>query len=713
MFSENWHQVANERIWLRPSVQVRKQMYRGEAWYVVHDPFSNRFVRLRPEAYAFLARMDEERTVGEVWEWCLERDASKAPTQGEAIQLLAQLYQTNLIRSDVSPDSKRLFERQRKVKQRELVGMFSSVLFIRIPLWDPERFLRATQRFVVPVFFNKLMALVWLVVVGYGLKMVADHWEEAVARTEGVLDPANVPMLFVSFFVIKFIHELGHAYAVKKYGGEVHTMGIMLLVFSPVPYVDATAAWAFRERARRVFVGAGGMIVEFFLAAIAAVVWANTGDGTVHAVAYNVMFAASVTTLLFNINPLLRFDGYYILSDLTDTPNLQQRSVKRIYYLIEKYLFKVEKTTDPARSAGEGVWLVVFGVASWLYRMFIFSVIILFVADKYFGLGMIAAVVGFLGLFVLPVIKYVKYLGASPRLMKARKRAVWVTVGAVAVLVILLGVVPFPNHFRAPGVVLAAKRSEVVAETNGYAVRLGAKSAVAVEAGEMLVTVENRDLETELTVAESQVRRVEALGGLALASSSASIVPVEKMRDSVDKDLAELERQKASQKVLAPMAGVWAAPRIEALEGMWVDRGVPFGEVIDTSAYEFHVVVSQRDASRFFAAEVDGVEVRFPGEAGDEVGVVQLRVVPGQQSVLPYKALGWGGGGPVETAADDTTGAKAAEAFFLVVLELAGAEDAAVLHHRTGVARFDLRWQPLMVQWVRSFRQLLQERFGV
>ena len=148
--------------------------------------------------------------------------------------------------------------------------------------------------------------------------------------------------------VIKFIHEMGHAFSTRRFGGEVHEVGIMLLVFSPVPYVDVTSAWAQRSRARRMWVGAAGMYVELFIAAIMTVVWAQTGAGLVNSLAYNVMFVASVSTLIFNLNPLLRFDGYYILSDLMDAPNLHMRSRAQLTNWSEKWLFGVESPPQPA-----------------------------------------------------------------------------------------------------------------------------------------------------------------------------------------------------------------------------------------------------------------------------------------------------------------------------------------------------------------------------
>lgn len=222
MFSESWHRVASQRIALRPTLRIRRQFFRGERWYVLQDPFSNRFYRFRPKAYNFLARLSAHKTVDEVWRECMDLAPGGAPGQQETVQLLAELYQANLIQSDISPDSAKLFERQRKQKQKELGAKFTSALFIRIPLWDPQHFLQRAYPFVKYIM-NHWMAWLWLLVVGGAVKIVFENFGAATDRTQEILAPGNIPLLLVTFFIIKIFHEMGHAFACTKFGGEVHT----------------------------------------------------------------------------------------------------------------------------------------------------------------------------------------------------------------------------------------------------------------------------------------------------------------------------------------------------------------------------------------------------------------------------------------------------------------------------------------------------------
>ncbi|MDP7288748.1 MAG: PqqD family peptide modification chaperone, partial [Phycisphaerae bacterium] len=342
-FSESWYRVASLRPRLRSSVQVFRQHFRGQMWHVLQDPGSNQFFRLNDTGYHFVGLLDGRRTVAEVWNICNEQLGDASPTQGEAIALLGQLYTSNLLQADVPPDAMGLFRRYKQRVGREVRGYLTNLLFIRIPLIDPDRFL---ERWVgiFGALFSAVGFILWLAIMCTGVYFLLGRTDELGNQAMGILMTANLPLLAISFWIVKIVHEFGHGFACKKFGlqaggGEVHTMGIMFLIFMPLPYVDASSAWAFRSKWHRVTVGAAGMFCELAIAAIAAIVWASVGPGMVKAVAYNCMFIASVTTLMFNANPLLRYDGYYILSDMLEIPNFAQRSKSYLYYLVKRYIW--------------------------------------------------------------------------------------------------------------------------------------------------------------------------------------------------------------------------------------------------------------------------------------------------------------------------------------------------------------------------------------
>jgi putative peptide zinc metalloprotease protein len=712
-FSESWYRVANQKICLRPVVKVRRQNFRGERWIVLENPFSNQYFRLRPAAYEFVSRLRPDRTVEQVWQQCLERFPDAAPSQEAVIQLLSQLYFSNLLQYDLAADSAQLFERYKKRKQREISFRFLNIMFMRFPLLDPDRFLVRTMP-LVRKLISPFGALLWVLVVGFGLKIVIENFPDLRVQGEGILATNNLFLLYIGTVVIKALHEFGHAYFCRRFGGEVHVMGVMLMIFTPMPFVDATSSWSFRERWKRVLVGSAGMIVELFFAAIAAFVWAKTAPGIVHSLAYNIMFVASVSTVIFNINPLLRFDGYYILSDLLEIPNLNQRATMQLRHLCERYLFGVKNSETPAGTRREAGWLTVFGITSGIYRVIVFSGVLLVVADRFLIIGIVMAAVCLISWAVVPVVRFAKYLSSNPRLERVRPRAIAVTAGLAIFLIILLGVVPFPHSFRAPGVVVASQRTEMANETAGEFDKLLSKPGSFVKQGQPLVQLKNPELELEITDTRGHLAEVNARLLQAMNNESADIAPMTSLRDSVAGELKKLTTDSENLTVRARHDGVWVAPGIEEFSGRWLTRGSNLGLLANPASFEFAATVMEEDVNALFAKKISGANVRLYGDAGKNLPVAQWRVIPGGQQILPSAALGWSAGGEVPVAMDENSqGNKSAEPFFEVLGKLDSADGVALLDGRSGKISFKLGAEPLLPRWTRSLWQLLQKRYQI
>jgi putative peptide zinc metalloprotease protein len=711
-YSESWFRIAQQRVGLRPHIRVLRQFFRGERWYVLQDPFNNQFFRVRPAAYDFLARLRPDRTVDAVWHECFEADPENAPGQEEVIRLLAQLYGANLLHSTLAPDSARLFERYTKRKQKERKAFFRSIMFARIPLIDPDHFLKRAMP-VAKAVFSWAGLLVWLLVVGAALKVVIDNFPALKSQTEGVLAPDNLFWLYTGLVIIKTVHEFGHAFACRRFGGEVHTMGIMFLLFTPIPYMDATASWSFRSRWQRALVGAAGMIVEIFVAAIAAFVWVNTSPGTIHSLAYNMMFVASVSTLLFNANPLLRFDGYYILSDLLDIPNLHQRSTGLLKHGVEYYCFGYKKSVNPARTRKEAFWLAVFAVASWIYKVIIFTTILFFLADRFLILGMIMAVICAVAWVCVPIYKLIVYLASSPKLQRTRLRAVSIVVGFILFLLLVLDIIPFPNRFRSPGVLQAEKYSIVVSEVSGHVAEVLTPDGTFVEKGQPLFRLVNKELELHIRNAKAQLEETEAMQRRALREATADLQPLESRAEATRQLLARLAEFEAALVVRAAHDGLWVSPGIDDMIGAWHERGAPSGQLINDSTFYFSAIVSQNDASRLFSDEIREAEVKLFGEVKTTLMVSQQMVIPAEKRNLPSPAVGWAGGGEVAVDPMDEQGTRTTEPFFEVRATIVPDEAVVLLHGKGGRIRFDLPPEPLLKQWIRRLRQLLQTRYGL
>ncbi len=709
-FSESWYRIANQQICLRTGVNVSRQNYRGERWMVLEDPFSNQFFRMRPEAYDFIARLRPDRTVDEAWRECLDRHPDTAPGQQAVIQLLAQLYHANLLQYNIAADSAQLFDRFQKRRQRETRAKLLSIMFMRIPLLDPDRFLVRTLPFVGR-FIGWFGAALWLGVVGMALKIAVDNFTELQEQSQSILSPDNLFLLYLGMVIGKTLHEFGHAYFCRKYGGEVHRMGVMLLVFTPIPFVDATSSWGFRNRWQRILVSSAGMIVEVFVAAIATFVWARTGPGTLHNLAYNMMFVASVSTLLFNINPLLRFDGYYILSDLLEIPNLHQRTARHLKHLIEHFAFGVKRSESPARSRREAFWLTVFGILSNIYKVVVFTGILLFVADRWLLAGLIMAALCVVSWVIAPVVKLVNYLASSPKLERCRPRAILVCLAFFSLVILFLQFVPFRSHFRAPGALEARRYAAVVNNAPGRLVEILAKPGGAITEGQALFRLENRELKLAEEEAGARLREIDARIRLSRRRDIASVKPLLSSRESAEKELERIRAELDALTVKARQDGIWVAPGVRAYVGRWLVRGTSIGLLIDPESFEFAATVSQTDVNKLFDGPFKGAEVRLTGQANLTLTVTEARVIPADQHVLPTPALGWAGGGEMQTDVRDPEGSRTVEPFFIVMGKAPASEGMAMLHGRTGKIRFYTGHEPLLPRFYRRFRQMIQKRY--
>jgi putative peptide zinc metalloprotease protein len=711
IFSESWHRVAALKVHLRSSVQVRRQYFRGEKWFVLHDPFANSFTRFRPAVWEFLARLRPDRTVQEAWDECLESAPEQPPTQPEVIRLLSQLYQANLLQSDLPPDSAKLLERKERREARMLAATLKNILFLKIPLWDPDPFLRR----IVPSLkwlVSSAMGIVWLLVVLSGLVVVAQNWSQMKADAADVFAPDQLIALYGAFLITKAVHEFGHAFVCRALGGEVHRLGVMLFLFSPMPYVDATASWAFRSRRQRILVGAAGMIFELFIAALAAYVWASTGPGALHRFAANVMFVASVSTVLFNINPLIRFDGYYILSDLLDVPNLAQRATTELKHIFERYICGSSASKSIAATASARWGFASYGLASGLYRIFISYGIVLIIASYFFGIGLVLALVFAVAAFIVPVFKFSAYVARGASLSRVRGRACAVTFGALASVIAFLALAPMPNRFTAPGVVEAENYRQIFTPTDGFIAEEKIAEHNHVAKGADLVGLANPELDMEIAALESQLQEIKELQRTALSESIASAEPLRQRLVSVEQKLGILNEQRGLLRVTSPMEGEWVAPHQGQRSGRWLQRGEPLGEIVTPGAFRFSAVVAQDEAAALFGGQMAGAEVRIKGQGGISVPVKITRIVPAQQDELPSAALGWQSGGDVAVTNGDDSGRRTAEPFFKVIATF-GESHALLFHRRTGVIRFELPDEPLLQQWWRKGRQLLQKRYRV
>jgi putative peptide zinc metalloprotease protein len=601
-FHESWYRVADLRARLRSSTQISRQHYRGERWYVVRDPAGNQYHRLSSAAYRFVGLLDGSRTVSEAWDTAGGVLADDAPTQPEVVQILSQLHAANLLEADITADAGVLLRRHKQMMKRRVQGRLMNVLFPRIPLWDLDKFLVRWLP-VMRLFLSKFGAVLWLAVVISAVAALVPEWDRLKTAASFSIEPQNWPWLWATFCIIKLIHELGHAFSCRRFGGEVHELGIMFLVFVPAPYVDASSAWSLPSKWQRMFVGMGGMIFELFVAGICAFIWKYTDPTSlVSKLAYNTMFIASVTTILFNANPLLRYDGYYILSDLLEIPNLRQKSMEYSMGLLKRHVFRI-KSPIPLPPPGQRVWLFLYAVSSGIYRVFVGIMIILVVTNQVPVLGVLMAIGGVVTWLVVPIFKILNYLLLQPELHRKRGRAIIFSAAVAAALVVLIGLIKFHVHFEVTGIVEPLQKVTLRSRTPGFVDTIAVNDGQQVRAGQVLITCYDKSLDTDILKINSDIKGLQSQIQQGMFLDDKERRQKEITLTERQKELARDVRQRDDLTIKAPFDGLVVAPMIKQLKGRYLHQGEEVATVIQYDSLLIRGTVDQADAGLLFSRE--------------------------------------------------------------------------------------------------------------
>jgi putative peptide zinc metalloprotease protein len=711
IFSQSWHSVAELKPRLMPQARITRHVYRQQVWYVVQDQSGGRYHRLSPGAYGIVVHMDGTQSVQALWERANQNANGDMFTQNEVVDLLVQLHAADLLQADVTPDAANLFERFKKKRRDTFKQWLFNPMSLKLPLLDPEAWLVRAMPSVAWCFGPRGLAL-WLLLVLPALVLAGQHWEELTHNlSDRVLSTSNLLVMAIVYPIVKLLHELGHAFATKKWGGAVHEMGLMFLVFAPVPYVDASSSSSFPSKYKRAIVAAAGMLVELALAALALYVWVIAEPGVVRALAYNVMLIAGVSTLIVNGNPLLRYDAYFILTDLIEMPNLAQRGPKYLTYLWDRYVFGVRDLDMPTETAAERRWLLCYTPLAWAYRVFVTITITLFIGGEFFIFGTVLALWGAFTLICMPLWKAYKHVTRSPTLQRRRSQAVRIA-SAMALAVLLIAFAcPMPLHTRADGVIWLPDSAILHAGGNGFFQRWLVQPGTRVKRGTALFVLEDSLLLTELEVNRSKVAEAEAKYRAAQFSdpvkAAISLAQLEQERQV----LRRIEQRAATMVGYAETEGTLIAARPQDMPGQYFKKGQLIGYVLETNQLIARVVVPQDDID-LVRTRLASADLRLAERIGTTLKATKARELTGGVEELPGAALGIAGGGAIPTAPNDPNGVKTIGRVFLVDLRLAPDSLPSAFGERVHV-RFNHGFEPPAIQGLRRLRQLFLSRFGV
>lgn len=656
-------QLAEVRVGLREDLDVSRHLFRGQPSYIIRDPVSFQCQRLEPGDYHILTSIDPANTLGETFEELVTQGRVRRESQEHFYQFVMDLHRLGFLRLPVS-DHKILYRRFQLKEQARRRKAWTAFLYFQVPVFNPDAFLNRTIRYVRPMFSWAAFVL-WTLLIGVAIYVAWRNRQDLAEPLEGMLAARNLAIMWITLVVLKVFHEFGHAFACKHFGGHVPEMGLSLILLTPCAYVDATASWGFPRRRDRLIVALAGMYFETIIAALAVFAWALTEPSVVRSAAYNVMILAGAVTVLFNINPLMRFDGYYILSDLVEIPNLRARSTQYIVACFKKWFLGIEADHRVDGWRHRGI-LFGFGVAGFLYRVSLLLAIVAVLAMKFFLVGVSLAVFYVGQSLATAVIQVVRYLWRSEETAHVRFRAVALGVLLVAGLPAGLALIPLPSRVRAAGVIGQERESVLRAQVDAFVEKLSARNDQAVASGERVMRLRNEDVDLAVVESEAELRQAEILGdSLRLLEPHRAEQEVQRAKAlQVQVDRAR-ERQ-ALLEITAPHDGVV----VQTLRPQDIGRLVPRGEPLITIAegpWLVRAVLSEEEYSA--VGPRVGATVAIRTEARPEITLEGriIKLAPMGHYAVPSLALTQLGGGDI--AVDATTG-RTPRPFFELTIQL-------------------------------------------
>lgn len=692
---------------INPAISVHRQNHRSEQWYVLKRKGSNRLFRISKENWHILGLCNGQRNLENLFGIVSQTHPELSETA--LLSIIDQLFKGGLIQLD---DAGRLVAPSNAHPDSTLLEKLKNPFFIRIPLWDPDRFLSKYQRHVSP-FFTLPMMIIWIITLLVAVFNAAAHWD---AITHNVIDrvftPQSLILIWCIYPVTKLIHELGHAFAVKVNGGEVHDIGIVLMYGIPLPYVEASDALTFQNKRARLLVDGIGIMVELFLASCALYVWLNVSSGLISQLAYNTMIICSISTIFFNGNPLMRFDGYYFLSDVLDIPNLATRSTLFWRYLFKRYVLSLPLSFSS--SSNEKRWLIAYAPLALLYRYIVLTAITIAAAQLYLPLGIAIGIWFFSTQVVKPALNLVLYL-LSEELSHKRTRAIQVAVISVATIVLIVGVIPFPVKRTLPAVVWFPESSEVRAGAEGVVKSMIAEEGKQVSKGDILFKLEDPYLTLKRDLVQYRLEEIEIKLNAAMATDPVEAQLLREEFTFTQSELQTLQQELSQLEVVSAASGQFYLPPETEASGSFVEKGTTLAYILDRDTIVLRGLISQDDVD-VIRSRSQSINVKLANWPNRTYTATITRFLPTASSELPSAVLGTAYGGEASVDPTDPKGNLALEEWFQFEVTVSASElssDAMLWVGSRAWVQFNTDKETLITQFYLRISQLLMEKLHI
>ncbi len=639
---ELFERLAELEAVRRSDLEVTRQASRTGAWYIVHDPITFRHHRLSPADYQMFAVLRPGRTLDECFRRLVREGVLRENESDRFYSWIVQLSRLGLITLPIDT-GRVLYRRAQEKKAAGRRARLAGILFHRMPLWSPDAFLKRTLRYVSPLFSRTAVAL-WCVAMAVSVMFVWQHRAELADPFAGTSVAQSAILMAVLLTVLKGVHELGHGYACRYYGGRVPEMGLFFIVFTPCAYVDASAAWMFASRRHRIAVSMAGMYFESIAAMGALVLWSVSDPGIVRAAAHQALLLATVVTIGFNINPLMKFDGYYALADLLKMPELRNDAISEWKRVVKQILYGV-RLPSCAATRRQTILLAAFGCAVSLYKLTVIAGISILVA----GLPVIGFPLGviFFTSFCWQLLgRFVGYTLTSEELAYRRLRGLFVGAAGLGIGIGVLFYMPAPGMTAAYGIVGHEFRQSLFAEGDGFLSEVTAARGTAVAAGQPLCRLSSDRIDAQVQQLQADAAAAELAARTAIGSTPVDYAAAVEESIQVRSLYEQTRRIQESLLVAAPVSGHVTPADVLRMPGTFVRQGELLA-VVGHGRRVIDAVISEEEAIAGLPRPGEQVQVRLEGGDGRVLRGILVDISPDARTSVPNPALTSLADGPV------------------------------------------------------------------
>ena len=632
---------------LRPNLQFNRGTPTPDGvptWTIV-DPVRTRYFQIEWPVYQMIQRWSAG-TIEQLHS-VMMKETTCQTSMADVEDLVKFLYTNNLTEQSASGKHTDYQSQAQAGEYNWLMWLVHHYLFIKIPLVHPHNFLKSTLPFVEP-FYTRIAGSTFGILGLFGLILVGRQWDTFVSTFLYFFNWRGAILYSLSLGAVKIVHELGHAYTATRFGCRVPTMGVAFMVMMPVMYSDVSDSYRLTSKRKRLLIAAGGVIAELGLAALALFAWGFLPEGTLRSIAFIVATTSLAMSLVVNLNPLMRFDGYYVLADGLGLPNLQDRAFAFGQWRLRNLLFGRHGAAPEIVSARVQHTMVVYAWAIWLYRLILFTGIAVMVYHYFFkAMGIALFLVEIVWFIAMPIYRELAAWWSNRKLYAASSRAWFSTACLVGLLA--MTVIPVQTSISLPAVLQASSYATIFAPTAGRLQEVLVRDGQVVKAGDALVVLDNPSLDKEVRLAETKVAmwdyRLGRLAGHGQDRDQRQVIG-ESLRAGLA-ELSGLEAKRANLTLKAPIAGIVRDRADSLTAGRWIDQKVPLAYLVDERQAEIESFVP--------VDELAYVEIGQPARfipldlTRPSVGahVTQIAEVDERELTVPYLASVYGGDIPV------------------------------------------------------------------